>query len=39
MTGYSVILDSKGGERTILTYKGANNTIKFKDIKNTNKVG
>jgi ribokinase len=34
MTGYSVILDSKGGERTILTYKGANNTIKFNDVKN-----
>ncbi len=29
MTGYSIILDSKGGERTILTYKGANNNIAF----------
>jgi ribokinase len=32
MTGYSVILDSKGGERTILTYKGVNNNIAIKDI-------
>jgi ribokinase len=32
LTGYSVILDSKGGERTILTYKGANDKIKFEDI-------
>ncbi|MEM0465372.1 MAG: carbohydrate kinase family protein [Candidatus Pacearchaeota archaeon] len=32
MTGYSVILDSTGGERTILTYKGVNNDISFKDI-------
>src|SRR3989338_6409021 len=28
MTGYSVILDSRKHERTILTYKGANNQIK-----------
>lgn len=31
-SGYSVILDSKGGERTILTYKGANNDVSIKDI-------
>lgn len=33
MSGYSVILDSKGGERTILTYKGVNNDIAIKDIR------
>lgn len=33
MTGYSIILDSKGGERTILTYKGANNNVSINDIK------
>lgn len=32
MTGYSVILDSQGGERTILTYKGVNDNIAIKDI-------
>ncbi|MFH1365747.1 MAG: carbohydrate kinase family protein [archaeon] len=32
LTGYSIILDSKGGDRTILTYKGANDKIKFEDI-------
>jgi len=32
MTGYSVILDSRGGERTILTYKGVNNQIEFNDL-------
>jgi ribokinase len=32
-TGYSVILDSKGGERTILTYKGANDEVSMLDIK------
>jgi len=32
LTGYSVILDSKGGERTILTYKGANDEITLTDI-------
>ncbi|MDP2925927.1 MAG: adenosine kinase [Nanoarchaeota archaeon] len=32
MTGYSIILDSKGGDRTILTYKGANNKIRFKNL-------
>lgn len=33
LSGYSVILDSKGGDRTILTYKGANNKISLNDIK------
>ncbi|MFH1308024.1 MAG: carbohydrate kinase family protein [archaeon] len=33
MSGYSVVLDSKGGDRTILTYKGINNKIKQEDIK------
>jgi ribokinase len=33
VTGYSVILDSKGGERTILTYKGANDEVGMMDIK------
>ena len=28
VTGYSVILDSRGGARTILTYKGPGNSIK-----------
>jgi ribokinase len=32
LTGYSVILDSKGGDRTILTYKGANDEITSSDI-------
>jgi len=32
-SGYSVILNSKGGDRTILTYKGANNEISLRDIK------
>jgi ribokinase len=32
MTGYSVILDSKGGERTILTYKGVNNNITLNEV-------
>ena len=32
LTGYSIILDSKGGERTILTYKGANDEISIQDI-------
>jgi ribokinase len=32
LTGYSVILDSKGGDRTILTYKGANDEVSIKDI-------
>lgn len=27
MSGYSVILDSRGGERTILAYKGVNNNV------------
>jgi ribokinase len=33
LSGYSVILDSKGGERTILTYKGATNDIEMNEIK------
>ncbi len=32
LTGYSAILDSKGGERTILTYKGASDEISPSDI-------
>jgi ribokinase len=32
-SGYSIILDSRGGDRTILTYKGANDEISIKDIK------
>lgn len=31
-TGYSVILDSKENNRTILTYKGENNGLSFKEI-------
>ncbi len=31
MGGYSVILDSKENDRTILTYKGLNDNIKFSD--------
>jgi len=34
LSGYSIVLDSKGGDRTILTYKGVNNEIEIKDIKN-----
>jgi ribokinase len=30
--GYSVILDSLEGDRTILAYKGANNELSFKEI-------
>lgn len=36
-TGYSVILDSKEHNRTILTYKGANDTLKFSEL-NLNKL-
>jgi ribokinase len=32
LSGYSAILDSRGGERTILTYKGANDHIEMSDI-------
>ncbi len=32
-TGYSIILDSKEKNRTILTYKGVNDKISLKDIK------
>lgn len=31
--GYSIILDSKENDRTILTYKGINDNIKFSDVK------
>ncbi len=31
--GYSVILDSKGRDRTILTFKGENNNLKYSDIR------
>ncbi|MAF36796.1 phosphoglycerate kinase [archaeon] len=36
-TGYSVILDTKEKDRTILTYRGASNWLNFKDI-NTKKL-
>ncbi len=32
ITGYSIILDSIEHDRTILTYKGANDKLKFSDI-------
>ncbi len=32
MTGYSIILDSIEHDRTILTYKGANDNLKFSDL-------
>ena len=32
-TGLSIILDSKKHDRTILTYKGVNNDLKFNEIK------
>ena len=32
-TGYSVILDSKAHDRTILTHKGCNNNLRIKEIK------
>jgi len=32
--GYSIILDSKENDRTILTYKGLNDSIKFSDFRN-----
>ena len=32
-TGYSIILESLEGDRTILTYKGSNNFLDIKDIK------
>lgn len=31
-TGYSVVLANSSGERTILTYKGINNLLKFSEI-------
>jgi len=33
VSGYSVILDSRGGDRTILTYKGVNNELKSEEVK------
>ena len=33
LSGYSVILDSKGGERTILAYKGATSDIEVNEVK------
>lgn len=36
MTGYSLILDSIEDDRTILTYKGCNNDLDFKEIKKEN---
>ena len=33
LTGFSVILDSKENNRTVLTYKSINNFIKMRDIK------
>jgi len=35
MTGYSIVLDSIEHDRTILTYKGANNQFHYADIKKT----
>ena len=37
-TGYSIILDSLGHQRTVLAYKGANNKLRFSEI-NTGKLG
>ncbi|MCK5177110.1 MAG: carbohydrate kinase family protein [Candidatus Aenigmarchaeota archaeon] len=36
MNDYSIILDTKEHNRTILTYKGANNKLMFKDIDTVN---
>jgi len=33
LTGFSIVLDSEENDRTILTYKGINDTIGMKDIK------
>ena len=33
MSGYSIILDSIEDDRTILTYKGANDSLNFEDVK------
>ena len=33
--GYSIILDSKDKDRTILTYKGINDSIKLSDVKSS----
>ena len=32
-TGFSVILDAKGHERTILVFKGVNNALRFSEVK------
>lgn len=32
-TGYSIVLDSKRHDRTILAFKGSNNDLKFKEIR------
>ncbi len=32
-TGYSVILDSEGKDRTILTFKGANDELRYNEVK------
>jgi ribokinase len=32
VTGYSIVLDSRDHDRTILAFKGINNTIKFSDL-------
>lgn len=31
-SGYSIILDSKGKDRTVLTYKGVNNNLNFSEL-------
>lgn len=35
-SGFSIILDSIEHDRTILTYKGCNNDLRFKDVKKPN---
>lgn len=35
-SGYSVVLESLSGDRTILTYKGANNYLDYNEIKKNN---
>jgi ribokinase len=34
-SGFSVVLDAKGDDRTLLVYKGCNNNLAYKDIKKT----
>jgi len=36
ISGYSIILDSIDEDRTILTYKGCNNNLSYKEIKKSN---